>query len=140
VHLGPRSLRRRREPHGLDVTDGGGIAPNDATNKPDEFFVFDFSAYRDTLTVTPVKGEISPLNFRAKPWRRVSDTPLRRYFSKRCPPPRCAVSEADAGAPWACPRPRARTSTLAVVNRARAPFVERWHDQGPPQLKRDDAR
>jgi TRAP-type transport system periplasmic protein len=68
-------------------TDGGGIAPNDAHNRPGEFFVFDFSAYRDTLTVTPVKGEISPLVFRAKPWRRISDTPSRRYFSKRCPPP-----------------------------------------------------
>jgi TRAP-type transport system periplasmic protein len=74
-------------------TDGGGIAPNYAYNKPGEFFVFDFSAYRDTLTVTPVKGEISPLNFRAKPWRRVSDTPSRRYFSKRCPPPAAALRD-----------------------------------------------
>jgi TRAP-type transport system periplasmic protein len=74
-------------------TDGGGIAPNYAHNKPGEFFVFDFSAYRDTLTVTPVKGEISPLNFRAKPWRRVSDTPSRRYFSKRCPPPAAALRD-----------------------------------------------
>jgi TRAP-type C4-dicarboxylate transport system substrate-binding protein len=74
-------------------TDGGGIAPNDAHNKPGEFFVFDFSAYRDTLTVRPVEGEISPLNFRAKPWRRVSDTPSRRYFSKRCPPPAAALRD-----------------------------------------------
>ena len=73
--------------------DGGGIAPNDAYNKPGEFFVFDFSAYRDTLTVTPVEGEISPLNFRAKPWRRISDTPSRRYFSKRCPPPAAALRD-----------------------------------------------
>jgi hypothetical protein len=58
-----------------------------------EFFVFDFSAYRDTLTVTPVKGEISPLNFRAKPWRRTSETPSRRYFSKRCPPPTAALRD-----------------------------------------------
>jgi TRAP-type C4-dicarboxylate transport system substrate-binding protein len=74
-------------------TDGGGIAPNEAHNKPGEFLVFDFSAYRDTLTVTPVKGEISPLNFRAKPWRRISDTPSRRYFSKRCPPPSAALRD-----------------------------------------------
>jgi TRAP-type C4-dicarboxylate transport system substrate-binding protein len=72
-------------------TDGGGIAPNNAMNRPGEFFVFDFSAYRDTLTVAPVKGEIAPLNFRAKPWRRLSDTPSREYFSKRCPPPAVAM-------------------------------------------------
>jgi TRAP-type C4-dicarboxylate transport system substrate-binding protein len=74
-------------------TDGGGIAPSGATNKPSEFFVFDLSAYRDTLTLAPVKGQISPLGFRAKPWRRVSDTPTRRYFSKRCPPPAAALPD-----------------------------------------------
>ena len=36
-----------------------------------EYFVFDFSAYRDTLTLTAVDGEISPLNFRAEPWHRI---------------------------------------------------------------------
>jgi TRAP-type C4-dicarboxylate transport system substrate-binding protein len=74
-------------------TDGGGIAPNEAYDKPGEFFVFDFSAYRDTLTVTPVEGEISPPNFRAEPWRRISDTPTRRYFSKRCLPPPPALRD-----------------------------------------------
>jgi TRAP-type C4-dicarboxylate transport system substrate-binding protein len=74
-------------------TDGGGIAPSGAVNRPAEFFVFDFSAYRDTLTLTPVKGEIAPLNFRAKPWRRVSETPSRQYFSKRCPPPPDALRD-----------------------------------------------
>ena len=72
-------------------TDGGGIAPNAAQNKPGEFFVFDISAYRDTLKLTPVEGEISPLNFRAKPWRRLSGTPSRLHFSKRCPPPAAAL-------------------------------------------------
>ena len=36
--------------------DGGGIAPNTATNRPGEYFVFDVSTYRDTLTLTPVRG------------------------------------------------------------------------------------
>jgi TRAP-type C4-dicarboxylate transport system substrate-binding protein len=72
-------------------TDGGGIAPSGAENRPGEFMVYDFSLYRDTLTVTPVKGRISPLNFRAKPWRRLSETPTRGYFSKRCPPPAAAL-------------------------------------------------
>ena len=70
-----------------NFTDGGGIAPTGAENKPGEFFVFDFSAYRDTLTLTPVKGEISPLNFRDEPWRRLAKTPSRQFFSTRCPPP-----------------------------------------------------
>jgi TRAP-type C4-dicarboxylate transport system substrate-binding protein len=68
-------------------TDGGGIAPSGAMNRPGEFFKFDLSPYRDTLKLTPVEGEISPRNFRDKPWRRVSETPSSRYFSKRCPPP-----------------------------------------------------
>ena len=71
--------------------DGGGIAPNNAMNRPGEYFVFDLSAYRDTLTVTPVDGEISPLNFRAEPWRQLSNTASREYFSERCPPPAAAL-------------------------------------------------
>jgi hypothetical protein len=71
--------------------DGGGIAPNGAMNRPGEHFGFDFSAYRNTLTVTPVKGQISPLNFSDRPWRRLSHAPSRRYFSTRCPPPAAAL-------------------------------------------------
>jgi TRAP-type C4-dicarboxylate transport system substrate-binding protein len=71
--------------------DGGGITPNNAVNRPGEYFVFDFSAYRDTLTVTPVDGEISPINFRAEPWRQLSDTASREHFSERCPPPAAAL-------------------------------------------------
>jgi TRAP-type C4-dicarboxylate transport system substrate-binding protein len=68
-------------------TDGGGTGPNNAFNKPGEFFVFGWSLYRETLTLTPVQGEISPENFRAKPWQRINATPSSRSFSKRCPPP-----------------------------------------------------
>jgi len=71
--------------------DGGGIAPNSATNRPGEYFVFDFSAYRDTLTLSPVDGEISPLNFRAQPWRRLSEAASSTHFSTRCPPPSPAL-------------------------------------------------
>ena len=42
------------------VLDGGGISPNNAANKPGERFVFEWSRYRDTLTLTAVPGEISP--------------------------------------------------------------------------------
>jgi TRAP-type C4-dicarboxylate transport system substrate-binding protein len=71
--------------------DGGGIGPNNAFNKPGEFFVFGWSLYREALTLTPVQGAVSPENFRAKPWQRLSTGPSWRYFSKRCPPPGIAL-------------------------------------------------
>jgi TRAP-type C4-dicarboxylate transport system substrate-binding protein len=71
--------------------DGGGEAPNGAENKPGEEFVFGFSAFHDTLTVSPVKGAVSPLNFRDRPWRRLSTKPSPERFSRRCPPPAKAL-------------------------------------------------
>jgi hypothetical protein len=67
--------------------DGGGIAPNDAQNKPGESFVFGWNLYRDTLTLTPVARQISPRSFRIKPWHRISTTPSFSYLNKNCPPP-----------------------------------------------------
>jgi hypothetical protein len=55
-------------------------------NKPGERFVFGWSGFRDTLTLTAVPGEISPQNFRAEPWHRTGKPDVRR-FSTRCPPP-----------------------------------------------------
>jgi TRAP-type C4-dicarboxylate transport system substrate-binding protein len=76
--------------HGATVewlfTDGGGEAPNGAANKPGERFVFGWSRFRDTLTLTAVPGEISPGNFNAEPWHRAGKADPRR-FSTRCPPP-----------------------------------------------------
>ena len=66
--------------------DGGGTGPNKAFNRRGEFFVFGWSLYRQTLTLTPVPGA-SPQNFWAKPWQRINATPSARSFSKRCPPP-----------------------------------------------------
>jgi TRAP-type C4-dicarboxylate transport system substrate-binding protein len=71
--------------------DGGGDAPNNAQNKPGEEFAFGFSVFHDTLTLSPVKDAISPLNFRAEAWRRVSSAPSPSYFSDRCPPPPSAL-------------------------------------------------
>jgi TRAP-type transport system periplasmic protein len=73
-------------------TDGGGIAPNGAYDKPGEFFRFGWSRYRDTLKLTPVKGAISPENFRAKPWHLISSTPSRRFLNSQCPPPTRALT------------------------------------------------
>ena len=71
--------------------DGGGHTPDRTSNKPGEYFVFGWSLYRDTLALTPVKGEISPENFRIKPWRRIATTPTRNALSARCPPPANAL-------------------------------------------------
>src|SRR5215831_4305189 len=73
------------------VTNGGGIAPDNATNKPGEDYLFGWSLYRGILTLSPVKGAISPGNFRVKPWARVSTTPSTRFMSKRCLPPAGAL-------------------------------------------------
>jgi TRAP-type C4-dicarboxylate transport system substrate-binding protein len=76
--------------HGATVewlfTDGGGEAPNGAANKPGERFVFGWSRFRDTLTLTGVPGEISPANFDVEPWHRVGKADARK-LSARCPPP-----------------------------------------------------
>jgi TRAP-type C4-dicarboxylate transport system substrate-binding protein len=86
--------RVRVRPHGFSWTiiDGGYTrAPNRAYNKPGEAFRFGWSLYRDTLTLTSVPGAVSPANFRAQPWRRVSSQPSRQYFSTHCPPPKRAL-------------------------------------------------
>jgi hypothetical protein len=70
---------------------GGGISPNRAFNKPGEFFRFGWSFYRNTLTLTALKGAISPEEFWAKPWQLVTRKPATRYFSDRCPPPKKAL-------------------------------------------------
>jgi TRAP-type C4-dicarboxylate transport system substrate-binding protein len=72
--------------------DGGGIAPNDATNRPGEYFVFDFSRFRDTLALQPVKGQISPSNFRVHPWRLLSEDLSSNQLSARCAPPESALA------------------------------------------------
>jgi TRAP-type C4-dicarboxylate transport system substrate-binding protein len=72
--------------------DGGGISPNNAENKPGEFFVFGWSVFRDVLTLTAVPGKISPSNFLLRPWHLTGTKPSRGALSARCPPP--------AGALW----------------------------------------
>jgi TRAP-type C4-dicarboxylate transport system substrate-binding protein len=53
------------------ITDYGGEAPNDAVEETGEVFTFYWSRYRDTLTLSTVRGAISPANFRVKPWRKL---------------------------------------------------------------------
>lgn len=74
------------------ILDGGYTkAPNDAYNVPGEAFRFQWSRYHDSLTLSAVPGAVSPENFRALPWHRVSTQPSRTFFSSECPPPRAAL-------------------------------------------------
>jgi TRAP-type C4-dicarboxylate transport system substrate-binding protein len=72
-------------------TDGGGIAPTGATNKPGEQFEFRWSLYRDQLTLMFLPGYGGPTADVAKSWRRISSSPTTRYFARRCPPPAAAL-------------------------------------------------
>lgn len=63
--------------------DGGGIAPNHAENKPGEEFLYRWSRYHGTLTLTP----ISPADLPGARWRQLSTTPSGSALSTRCPPP-----------------------------------------------------
>ncbi len=72
-------------------TDGGGVTPNNAQNKPGEYFVYGWSLYRGTLTLTSVPGQTSPFNFMMKPWHRISTTPTFSSLNKSCPPPADAL-------------------------------------------------
>jgi TRAP-type transport system periplasmic protein len=73
------------------VEDGGGISPNDFLNTPGELYRFRWSRYRDRLTLTPVKGALSPEPMRVKPWRLVDAEPSLGALSSRCAPPRAAL-------------------------------------------------
>lgn len=85
----------------MDIQDGGGVAPDNATNKPGEFFVFGWSLYRDTLTVTPVKDQTSPMNFRSKRGAGSAQPPHGgRYLDTRCPPPAAAPAQLTGWRSW----------------------------------------
>ena len=69
------------------IEDGGGETPNDAANTPGEVFRYGWSRYRDQLTLTPVKGAISPEPNRVKPWRQLDGEASVDALSTSCPPP-----------------------------------------------------
>jgi TRAP-type C4-dicarboxylate transport system substrate-binding protein len=74
------------------IEDGGGqsVTAEDFFNRAGEFFTYRWSRYRDRLTLTPVKGRISPEPFRVKPWR-LQGKPTRGSLANRCLPPRDAL-------------------------------------------------
>jgi TRAP-type C4-dicarboxylate transport system substrate-binding protein len=75
----------------LSFADGGGKAPTGSNNRPGERFGYHWSRYRDRVTLTPMKGAISPGNFRAKPWQLLPDEPALASLSSHCRPPANAL-------------------------------------------------
>jgi TRAP-type C4-dicarboxylate transport system substrate-binding protein len=73
-------------------TDGGGIAPTNAQNKPGEQFTFRWSAYKERMTLSAQPGAISPLPLFLSPWRRLGTDPSAAELSQRCPPPASALA------------------------------------------------
>lgn len=74
------------------IEDGGGrsVTEENFFNRRGEFFTYRWSRYRDRLTLTPVKGRISPEPFRVNPWR-LEGEPTRGALASRCLPPRNAL-------------------------------------------------
>ena len=70
-----------------DFTDGGGIAPTNAQNKPGEHFVWKATLYHQTLRLRP----ITPTDLTSQTWHRVTRRPSPRFLSRRCPPPAKAL-------------------------------------------------
>jgi hypothetical protein len=70
-----------------DFTDGGGLAPTNAQNKPGEEFVLKPALYRGTLTLTP----ITPTDLSPMVWQRTNAQPSRSALDQRCHPPAAAL-------------------------------------------------
>jgi TRAP-type C4-dicarboxylate transport system substrate-binding protein len=70
-----------------DFTDGGGIAPTNAENKPWDYFQWRWSLYRRVLTLRPIR----PTDLTVERWQQTSATPSKGALSQRCPPPKKAL-------------------------------------------------
>src|SRR6478672_4167692 len=70
-----------------DFEDGGGQAPNNAANRPGEEFGFNWSLYRDVLTLTKKEGMVSPVFGRPWEFQQVSTTPDPSALNQQCRPP-----------------------------------------------------
>jgi hypothetical protein len=74
----------------MSFVNGGGIG-TDAYNRPGELFKFGWKLYRGALSLTVIKGAVSPAPTRSAPLQLVSKTPMRSYLNKRCQPPASAL-------------------------------------------------
>ena len=74
--------------------DGGGVAPNNATNKPGEFLAFHWRRYRDRLTLrggAHAGNADSPAILDGTVFTRAGDYTGAADFPRRCPLPRGAL-------------------------------------------------
>jgi C4-dicarboxylate-binding protein DctP len=70
-----------------DISDGGGVGPPEAANKPGEQFVYKPELYRGTLTLKT----ITPTDLPTTVWQRTNTTPSRTALDPRCRPPAAAL-------------------------------------------------
>lgn len=77
----------------LDYQGGGGQSPTGAATKPGEELIFDWSLYRDVLTLTHHEGGISPVpEGQQWPLNRISAIPDPSALNQQCPPPAAAFA------------------------------------------------
>jgi hypothetical protein len=72
------------------IVDAGG-SPGAATGMATDIYAFQWSRYRDILTLTTVRGAPGPY-LAAKPWRRIAGSLSVASLSRRCPPPSTALA------------------------------------------------
>jgi TRAP-type C4-dicarboxylate transport system substrate-binding protein len=71
----------------LTIVGGGGIVGGAAANQAGEIFKFTFSTYHDTMKLSEVAGETSPVPWMVKPWRRQPTKPWTEFLKRDCLPP-----------------------------------------------------
>ena len=69
------------------VTEGGGVAPTRAVNKPGEDWTFGVSSYRGMMRWAQAPGAESPPLFTYKPWTSMPAAQPRAFLDRRCAPP-----------------------------------------------------
>ena len=71
----------------LTMLGGGGIVGGGGVNQAGEVFKFTFSTYHDTMKLSEVAGETSPVPWMVKPWQRQPTKPWTEFLKKECLPP-----------------------------------------------------
>lgn len=76
----------------LIYSDGGGISPNRATNKPGEIFDYRWSVYRDSMRWSALPNAVSPAGWAIRPWMLLSKAASGNFLDPKCPPPPGALT------------------------------------------------
>jgi hypothetical protein len=73
----------------VHLLEGGGIAPNEATEVGDDVTQLRWSRYRGDLRLKPLNGLAGPV-IGVQPWRRLAGPDAKPGFPSRCRPPQRA--------------------------------------------------